>query len=89
MRGMKSLVAPTKRQNYAGGGVVGAIKGMFGIKPEDPERARRLAEYRANAAREKEAAKAATAPAPAPAPAIPAHAASPSRPMRLSPQLVD
>ena len=44
MRGMKSLVAPTKRQNFADGGVVGAIKGMFGIKPEDPERARRLAE---------------------------------------------
>lgn len=65
MRGMKSLVAPTKRQNYADGGVVGAIKGMFGIKPEDPERARRLAEYQANAAREKEAAKVATAPAPA------------------------
>ena len=72
---MKSLVAPTKRQNYADGGVVGAIKGMFGIKPEDPERARRLAEYRANAAREKEAAKAATAPAPAPAPAITEYAA--------------
>lgn len=72
---MKSLVAPTKRQNYADGGVVGAIKGMFGIKPEDPERARRLAEYRANAAREKEAAKAATAPAPAPAPAITDYAA--------------
>lgn len=72
---MKSLVAPTKRQNYADGGVVGAIKGMFGIKPEDPERARRLAEYQANAAREKEAAKAATAPAPAPAPAISDYAA--------------
>lgn len=42
------LLAPTKRQNYADGGVVGAIKGMFGIKPEDPERARRLAEYQAN-----------------------------------------
>lgn len=75
MRGMKSLVAPTKRQNFADGGVVGAIKGMFGIKPEDPERARRLAEYQANAAREKEAAKAATAPAPAPAPAITDYAA--------------
>ena len=75
MRGMKSLVAPTKRQNYAGGGVVGAIKGMFGIKPEDPERARRLAEYQANAAREKEAAKVATAPAPAPASAITDYAA--------------
>ena len=75
MRGMNSLVAPTKRQNYADGGVVGAIKGMFGIKPEDPERARRLAEYQANAAREKEAAKAATAPAPAPAPAITDYAA--------------
>ncbi len=75
MRGMKSLVAPTKRQNYADGGVVGAIKGMFGIKPEDPERARRLAEYQANAAREKEAAKAATAPAPAPAHAITEYAA--------------
>ena len=75
MRGMKSLVAPTKRQNFADGGVVGAIKGMFGIKPEDPERARRLAEYQANAAREKEAAKAATAPAPAPAPAISDYAA--------------
>lgn len=72
---MKSLVAPTKRQNYADGGVVGAIKGMFGIKPEDPERARRLAEYQANAAREKEAAKVATAPAPAPAPAITDYAA--------------
>ena len=75
MRGMKSLVAPTKRQNYAGGGVVGAIKGMFGIKPEDPERARRLAEYQANAAREKEASKVATAPAPAPAHAITEYAA--------------
>ena len=75
MRGMKSLVAPTKRQNYADGGVVGAIKGMFGIKPEDPERARRLAEYQANAAREKEAAKVATAPAPAPASAITDYAA--------------
>ncbi|MFN7153810.1 MAG: hypothetical protein ACK4OE_08960 [Acidovorax sp.] len=75
MRGMKSLVAPTKRQNFADGGVVGAIKGMFGIKPEDPERARRLAEYQANAAREKEAAKAATAPAQAPAPAITDYAA--------------
>ena len=75
MRGMKSLVAPTKRQNYAGGGVVGAIKGMFGIKPEDPERARRLAEYQANAAREKEAAKVATAPAPDPASAITDYAA--------------
>ena len=72
---MKSLVAPTKRQNYADGGVVGAIKGMFGIKPEDPERARRLAEYQANAAREKEAAKVATAPAPAPASAITDYAA--------------
>ena len=72
---MKSLVAPTKRQNFADGGVVGAIKGMFGIKPEDPERARRLAEYQANAAREKEAAKAATAPGPAPAPAITDYAA--------------
>lgn len=75
MRGMKSLVAPTKRQNFADGGVVGAIKGMFGIKPEDPERARRLAEYQANAAREKEAAKAATAPTQAPAPAITDYAA--------------
>ena len=52
MRGMKSLVAPTKRQNFADGGVVGAIKGMFGIKPEDPERARMLAEYKANAERD-------------------------------------
>lgn len=76
MRGMKSLVAPTKRQNFADGGVVGAIKGMFGIKPEDPERARRLAEYKANAEREKQAAKAAAAaPAPAPAPAITDYAA--------------
>ena len=76
MRGMKSLVAPTKRQNYADGGVVGAIKGMFGIKPEDPERARMLAEYKANAEREKQAAKAAAAaPAPAPAPAITDYAA--------------
>ena len=75
MRGMKSLVAPTKRQNYADGGVVGAIKGMFGIKPEDPERARRLAEYQANAAREREATKVATAPAPAPASAITDYAA--------------
>ena len=73
---MKSLVAPTKRQNYADGGVVGAIKGMFGIKPEDPERARMLAEYKANAEREKQAAKAAAAaPAPAPAPAITDYAA--------------
>lgn len=76
MRGMKSLVAPTKRQNFADGGVVGAIKGMFGIKPEDPERARMLAEYKANAEREKQAAKAAAAaPAPAPAPAITDYAA--------------
>lgn len=80
MRGMKSLVAPTKRQNFADGGVVGAIKGMFGIKPEDPERARMLAEYKANAEREKQAAKAAAAapaqaPAPAPAPAITYYAA--------------
>ena len=45
MFGMKVLAKhpKTKRQNFADGGAVGAIKGMFGLKPEDPERARRLA----------------------------------------------
>lgn len=72
---MEAMGYKQQPQYLADGGMVDSIKGMFGIKPEDPERARRLAEYQANAAREKEAAKAATAPAPAPAHAITDYAA--------------
>ena len=76
MFGMNVLAKHPKTKGYADGGVVNTLRGMVGLKPEDPERARRLAEYKANAEREKEAAKAAAAaPAPAPAPAISDYAA--------------
>jgi hypothetical protein len=55
-------------QQFADGGLVDGFKRALGFKPEDPARAAALAEYRANSAREREAAKkAAAAPAPAPA----------------------
>lgn len=53
-------------QNFADGGMVGRIKGALGFKPEDPEREKRLADYRAARELEKQQAKAAAAqPAPA------------------------
>ena len=53
-------------QNFADGGMVGRIKGALGFKPEDPEREKRLADYRAGRELEKQQAKAAAAqPAPA------------------------
>ena len=55
-------------QRLADGGFVSAAKRMMGLTPEDPARAAALAEYKANAEREKAAAKAASAPATAPAP---------------------
>lgn len=55
-------------QRLADGGFVSAAKRMMGLTPEDPARAARLAEYKANAEREKAAAKAASAQATAPAP---------------------
>lgn len=58
----------TQPQRLADGGFVSAAKRMMGLTPEDPARAARLAEYKANAEREKAAAKAASAPATAPAP---------------------
>lgn len=57
-------------QRLADGGFVSAAKRMMGLTPEDPARAAALAEYKANAAREKAAAKAAAAPAPAPQAAV-------------------
>jgi hypothetical protein len=55
-------------QQFADGGLVDGFKRALGFKPQDPARAAALAEYRANSAREREAAKkAAAAPAPAPA----------------------
>lgn len=59
--------AAAQPQYLADGGLVGAVKSALGFKPADPERAARLAEYRAQAAREKaaqQAAAAASAPAP-------------------------
>ena len=44
-----------KAQHLAGGGIVDSIKGMLGFKPADPERAKMIAEYRANQEREKQA----------------------------------
>ena len=64
---MKSA-STTQPQRLADGGFVSAAKRMMGLTPEDPARAARLAEYKANAEREKAAAKAASAPATAPAP---------------------
>ena len=55
-------------QNFADGGMVGRIKGALGFKPEDPEREKRLADYRAGRELEKQQAKAAAAQ---PAPAVP------------------
>lgn len=53
-------------QNFADGGMVGRIKGALGFKPADPEREKRLADYRAGRELEKQQAKAAAAqPAPA------------------------
>lgn len=57
-------------QRLADGGFVSAAKRMMGLTPTDPAQAAALAEYKANAAREKAAAKMATAPAPAPQAAI-------------------
>lgn len=56
-------------QHLADGGFVATAKRMIGMTPDDPAQAARLAEYKANAAREK-AAAATPAPAPAPAAAI-------------------
>lgn len=64
---MKSA-STTQPQRLADGGVVSAAKRMMGLTPEDPARAARLAEYKANAEREQAAAKAASAQATAPAP---------------------
>ncbi|MFY9460465.1 MAG: hypothetical protein WAP57_12020 [Aquabacterium commune] len=64
---MKSA-STTQPQRLADGGFVSAAKRMMGLTPEDPARAARLAEYKANAEREKAAANAASAPATAPAP---------------------
>lgn len=64
---MKSA-STTQPQRLADGGFVSAAKRMMGLTPEDPARAARLAEYKANAEREKAAAKAASAQATAPAP---------------------
>ena len=64
---MKSA-STTQPQRLADGGFVSAAKRMMGLTPEDPARAAALAEYKANAEREKAAAKAASAPATAPAP---------------------
>lgn len=63
---MKSA-STTQPQRLADGGFVSAAKRMMGLTPEDPARAARLAEYKANAEREKAAAKAASAQATAPA----------------------
>lgn len=57
-------------QHLADGGFVATAKRMIGMKPADPAQAAALAEYKANAAREKAAAKAGPAPAPAPQAAI-------------------
>lgn len=64
MRGMKAFEAPRHKtpgaQNFAEGGLVKQLKGMFGL---DEERNARIAEYK----RQREAEKAAAAAAPAPA----------------------
>lgn len=57
-------------QRLADGGFVSAAKRMMGLTPTDPAQAAALAEYKANAAREKAAAKAGAASAPAPQAAI-------------------
>ena len=63
---MKAFEAPGRKtpvaQNFAEGGLVKQLKGMFGM---DEERNARIAEYK----RQRDAEKAAAAPAPAPAPA--------------------
>lgn len=59
-----------KQQRLADGGFVSAAKRMMGLTPTDPAQAAALAEYKANAAREKAAAKAGPAPSPAPQAAI-------------------
>lgn len=65
MRGMKAFEAPGRKtpgaQNFAEGGLVKQLKGMFGL---DEERNARIAEYK----RQRDAEKAAAAPAPAPEP---------------------
>ena len=66
MHGFKPSKAHAAAQNFADGGMVGRIKGALGFKPEDPEREKRLADYRAGRELEKQQAKAAAAqPAPA------------------------
>ena len=58
MRGNQPQHAPRAIQNFADGGIVGGIKSALGFKPKDPDRERRIAEYRADKQREKDAAEA-------------------------------
>lgn len=51
-------------QNFADGGMVGRIKGALGFKPADPEREKRLADYRAEKERAKQGAQPQAAAAP-------------------------
>ena len=67
MHGFKPKTAhAAAAQNFADGGMVSRIKGALGLRPVDPEREKRLADYRAGRELEKQQAKAAAAqPAPA------------------------
>ncbi|AOG21624.1 hypothetical protein [Acidovorax sp. RAC01] len=67
MYGFKPKGQRQAAQHLADGGFVATAKRMMGFKPDDPAQAARLAEYKANAAREKAAA---AAPAPAPPAAV-------------------
>lgn len=71
MRGMKAFEAPRHKtpgaQNFAEGGLVKQLKGMFGL---DEERNARIAEYKRQRDAEKAAASAASAPAQEPVKAV-------------------